>query len=82
MLLEAAIVGVIAVVLGALGGSVTLWALVRTAPLVVGFETPYRPDWSAIATSGCLTVVIALAAAALPAGRAARTKVIPALRYE
>jgi ABC-type antimicrobial peptide transport system permease subunit len=82
VLAEAAVVGVVAVGLGALGGSVTLWALTRVGPLFFGFSNPFRPDWASVVTSGGLAVVVALAAAAWPARRAARTEVIPALRYE
>jgi putative ABC transport system permease protein len=82
VLAEAGIVGVVGVALGTLGGIVTLWAMLQVAPLVVGFSNPFRPDWSSVVTSGGLAVLVALAAAAWPARRAARTEVIPALRYE
>ena len=82
VLAEAGIVGLVGVALGTLGGIVTLWAMLQTAPLVVGFSNPFRPDWSSVVTSGGLAVVVALAAAVWPARRAARTEVIPALRYE
>jgi putative ABC transport system permease protein len=79
---EAAVVGVVSVGLGVLGGIVTLWALLQTAPLVIGFSNPFRPDWATVVTSGGVAVVVAVLAAAWPARRAARTEVIPALRYE
>ena len=82
VLAEAGIVGIVGVALGTLGGIVTLWAMLQVAPLVVGFSNPFRPDWSSVVTSGGLAVVVALAAAVWPARRAARTEVIPALRYE
>ena len=82
VLAEAAVVGLVAVALGAVGGAVTLWALVQVGPLVVGFANPFHPEWLSLITSGGIVVVVALAAAAWPARRAARTEVIPALRYE
>lgn len=82
VLAEAAVVGIVGVGLSVLGGVVTLWALVQTAPLVIGFASPFRPDWSSVVDSGGLAVAVAVVAAAWPARRAARTEVIPALRYE
>jgi len=82
VLAEAAVVGVVAVALGTGGGVVTLWAMIETAPLVIGFANPFRPDWSSVLTSGGVVLVVALLAALWPARRAARTEVIPALRYE
>jgi putative ABC transport system permease protein len=82
VLAEAGIVGVVGVALGTLGGVVTLWAMLEVAPLVIGFSNPFRPDWSSVLTAGGLAVVVALAAAVWPARRAARTEVVPALRYE
>jgi putative ABC transport system permease protein len=82
VLAEAGIVGVVAVALSAAGGMVMLWALVEVSPLVVGFSTPYRPDWVSIPSSGGLALVVALLAACWPARRAARTDVAVALRYE
>jgi len=82
VLAEAGIVGVVGVALGTLGGVVTLWAMLEVAPLVVGFSNPFRADWSSVVTAGGIAVVVALAAAVWPARRAARTEVVPALRYE
>ncbi len=82
VLAEAGIVGVVAVALSVLGGMVMLWALVEVSPLVVGFSTPFEPDWASIPTSGGLSLVVALVAACWPARRAARTDVAVSLRYE
>jgi len=79
---EAGIVGAVAVVLSALGGTVVLWALLEVAPLVIGFTTPLRPDWLSVLTSGGLSLVVAVVASFWPAHRAARTDVAVALRYE
>jgi putative ABC transport system permease protein len=82
VLAEAGIVGVVAVALSVLGGMVMLWALVEVSPLVVGFSTPFSPDWASVPTSGGLSLVVALVAACWPARRAARTDVAVSLRYE
>jgi putative ABC transport system permease protein len=79
---EAGIVGLVALALSAVGGTVVLWALLEVAPLVVGFTTPLRPDWLSVLTSGGLSLVVAVLAASWPARRAARTDVAVALRYE
>jgi ABC-type lipoprotein release transport system permease subunit len=61
---------------------VTLWAMIEVAPLVIGYANPFRPDWSSVPSAGGIAVLVALAAAVWPARRAARTEVVPALRYE
>ena len=82
VLTEAGLVAVAGAVLGALGGLVTLWAMIEVAPLVIGYANDFHPDgWEAVrAGNGALWV--ALLAGLWPAYRAATTEVVPALRYE
>lgn len=82
VLAEAALVGVAAVVMSLGGGIIMLWALLDIAPLMIGWSTPYRPDWLSLPIWGAVSVVVALLAAAWPARRAARTDVAASLRYE
>lgn len=79
---EAALVGLVSVAFSIFGGLVMLWALLDVAPLLIGFVTPFRPDWLAVPIWGAVAMVVALVAALWPARRAARTDVIVALRYE
>jgi putative ABC transport system permease protein len=67
VLVEAGVVSALAVLLTATGGMVLLWALNRVAPLLVGFESPLRPDWWALVVWGAVSAVVTLLAAAWPA---------------
>ncbi|HEY3140820.1 MAG TPA: FtsX-like permease family protein [Acidimicrobiales bacterium] len=79
---EAALVGVVAVLFSVAGGLIMLWALLDVSPLLIGFVTPYRPDWMAVPVWGGVAVAVAVVAALWPARRAARTDVVVALQYE
>jgi putative ABC transport system permease protein len=79
---EAAAVVVAALVLSTVGGLVMLWAVVAGAPLLVGFASPYAPDWGSLLTAGAGALVVTLAASLWPARRAARTDVVAALQDE
>jgi putative ABC transport system permease protein len=82
VVVEAAAVGVVAVALNAVAGPVLLWALNRTAPLVIGWSNPLRPDWWALVRWGAISLLVAVVAALWPARRAARTDVLAALQAE
>ena len=82
ILLEAAIVGVLAtVVAGALTVLMSL-ALSALTPLIIGWENPIRFALGAIPLYGAITVVLAVLGALLPAWRASRLHVVEALAYE
>jgi putative ABC transport system permease protein len=82
VLVEAGVVSVLAVLLTATGGMVLLWALNRVAPLLVGFESPLRPDWWSLVVWGAVSAVVTLLAAAWPARQAARTEVLAGLQAD
>jgi putative ABC transport system permease protein len=79
---EAAIVGLIAAAMNVVAGPVLLWALNRTAPLIIGWSNPLRPAWWALVQWGAVSLLVAVAAAAWPARRAARTDVLAALQSD
>lgn len=82
VLLEAVIVAVLASVVAGVGSVLMSLALGAVTPLILGWENPIRfAPWS-VPLYGSVTVVVALAGAALPAWRAARVKVVEALAYE
>lgn len=82
LLIEAGIVSLVGLSLCLLSGPVTMWAMNRVLPFVVGFNNPLVFDWSALVSSGAIAIVVVLLGAALPAHRAARVEVLDALRYE
>ena len=82
VLVEAGVVGVLAVALTAAGGIVVLWALNRVAPLLIGFESPLAPDWRALVVWGGVSLLVTLLAALWPARQAARTEVLAGLQAE
>ena len=65
-----------------LSGALAMAAFILITPLIVGFRDPYRLDFAAFAVYGVLTIVVVLAAAAVPAWRASRLEVVEALQYE
>jgi putative ABC transport system permease protein len=82
VLAEAAAVTAASVVLSVGGGLVMLWALIEAAPLLVGFDPPFEPDWTSLASAAAVALAVTLAASLWPARRAARTDVVVALQEE
>jgi putative ABC transport system permease protein len=79
---EAGIVAVVGVVLGALTALPMFGALLLVGPIVIGYREPFMLDISSAITYGAIAVVVALAAAALPAWRTSRVEVLAGLQYE
>jgi putative ABC transport system permease protein len=82
VLAEGAAVAVGAIVLGVAGGVLVLYAIVLVAPLLIGFATPFTPDWPPYATASAIALAVTLAASAWPAHRASRTDPLQSLRDE
>lgn len=82
VVIEATLVGLVAVALSVLGGIPVLWAMVRLSPLMMGYAVPFRPDWPAVPLTGVTVLVVALLAAVWPAVRAARADILTSLRSE
>ncbi|HEY8527788.1 MAG TPA: ABC transporter permease [Acidimicrobiales bacterium] len=82
VLTEAGAVTLAAVALSVVGGLVMLWALLEIAPLLIGYDPPFRPDWSSLAGAGAVALAVTLAGALWPAVRALRTDVVAALQDE
>ncbi len=76
---EAACVGVVGAALGVAVGAGVLAVMLQVAPLLIGYHDPYRFDAGALAVTVPVAVVVAVAAALLPAWRAARMPVVRAL---
>jgi putative ABC transport system permease protein len=79
---QAGIVGMTAVVCGAVFGPLLLWAFLQVIPLLIGERNQFEADWLSLATSSVVGIVVAVVGAAWPAWRAARIEVLDALRYE
>lgn len=79
---EAVSVALVGAVGGVLLGAAVLAVLLLVVPLEVGFAVPYRFDLGVVATVVPLSVVVAAAAALLPAWQAARRPVVDGLRQE
>ena len=82
VLAEAAIVGVVAVVLGAPTSIVMFGGLLLVGPIVIGYHDPFVVDVASIVVYAIVTMVVAVAGAWWPARRSARVEVLDALRYE
>ena len=76
------VVAVVGVVLGALTALPMFSALLLIGPIVIGYREPFMLDISSAMTYGAIAVVVALAAAALPAWRTSRVEVLAGLQYE
>ena len=79
---QAGIVGVAAVVCGAVFGPLLLWTMMQVIPILVGQRNPFEPDWASLVTASVVGVVVAVVAGLWPAWRAGRVEVLDALRYE
>ncbi|MBI3949204.1 MAG: FtsX-like permease family protein [Acidobacteria bacterium] len=83
VLLEAAAMAIIGVIMGAVGGVLSTYFLVRIAAvLYAGFTIPFTFPLSLIVMTLPLVVVIALVAAWWPARRAVQLNVVEAIGYE
>jgi putative ABC transport system permease protein len=82
VLIEAGGVAMVGVVLGALNSLVMLKTLLLVSVVLLGYRNNYAVDPMAFLVYGVLGIVVALAAAALPAWRTARVEVLRALQYE
>jgi len=82
VLAEAAIVGVVAVVLGAPTSIVMFGGLLLVGPIIIGYHDPFVVDVASIVVYAVVTLVVAVAGAWWPARRSARVEVLDALRYE
>lgn len=82
LLVEAAVVAGVGVALCLVSGPLTMWAMNRVLPFVVGFNNRLVFDWASLASAGAIATVVVLLGAAWPARRAAQVEVLDALRYE
>jgi putative ABC transport system permease protein len=82
VLSEAGGVGVVAMMLSAFSGALAMAGFIWITPILIGFRDPYRLDFAAFVVYGAITLVIVLAAAAVPAWRSSRIEVVEALQYE
>ena len=82
VLLEAATIGIVGTVLGAVFGIGMYLALQQVLPIFIGFHDPFRLDPSSIPIWGATATVLAVAAATWPAWRTARVEVLTNLQYE
>jgi putative ABC transport system permease protein len=83
ILLEAAVIAVVGVVIGALGGMLNTYFLVRTAATMIGgYTIPFRFSPLLVLIVAPLALLIALAAAWWPARKAVNLRVIEAISYE
>jgi putative ABC transport system permease protein len=82
VLTEALLVAGAAVLQALVLGLLVLWGLLLVAPVILGFENPYRVSWIASLGAGVVALVVTALAALWPAWRASRVEVLDALRYE
>lgn len=82
VVLEAGIVGLLGTLLGSLVGTAVLVVLRLMGSVGLGFSAPFHLEWREPLTYGLLTTLCVVAAAVLPARRAARLDPVAALRYE
>ena len=82
VLSEAGAVGLAGVVLGVLFGLVGLFGMVEVAPVVLGWQLPFRAAGGSLLTYGVVSMAVVVLAGAWPGWRAARLPVLEALQYE
>jgi putative ABC transport system permease protein len=83
ILLEAAAIGIVGVVVGAIAGVLNTYFLVRTASMMIsGMTIPFRFPFWMIAIVLPITLLITLAAAWWPARKAMNLQVAEAIGYE
>jgi ABC-type lipoprotein release transport system permease subunit len=83
VLLEAGVIAVIGILIGALKSVFDTYFLVRTAAAVIGgYTIPFHFSGALIAVSVPVTIFIALAAAWWPAAQAVKFNVTEAIGYE
>src|SRR5262249_25680000 len=83
VLLEGAAIAIIGLVIGRIAGVFNTYFMVRTAAMVVGgYVIPFTFPVTLILAVLPIIVLIALAAAWWPAGRAVNLKVVDAIGYE
>lgn len=79
---EAGTVGLVGAASGVGVGAGVLAVMLEVAPLLVGFHDPFRFDSSVLLTTAPVALAVVLAAAVLPAARAARLIPVDALRQD
>jgi putative ABC transport system permease protein len=82
VLMEAAAVGVVALILGTLFSLAATESFRHALNVMIPYPMPLRVDTAAIAVYGAITMAVLLLAASWPAWRTARLNVVDALRYE
>jgi putative ABC transport system permease protein len=82
VMLEAGVVAVVAAVLSAFGAVGMFQATRQVLPIFIGFHDPFRLDFGALVFYAPLTIAVVLLASTVPAWRASRLEVVPALQYE
>lgn len=79
---EAGVVGVTGTVLSTIGGLGIFLAFLAITPVVIGYRDPFVVDVGSAVFYGVLVTAVVVAAALLPALRAARVNMVEALQYE
>lgn len=82
LLVEAGLVALAGIAMSLVMGPITLYALNKVVPFIVGFRNPLVFNWLSLFTAGAGALVVVFLGAAWPARRAARVEVLKALRYE
>jgi putative ABC transport system permease protein len=79
---EAGAVAATGVGLGAATGTIMSSSIVALTVVLIGYKDPLSFDFLALPGAALVTVVVVLAAAAVPAWRTSRLEVVEALQYE
>lgn len=82
VVLEALVIGALAIVLGSLAALGATEAFRHALNVMIPYPMPLRIDVAAPFVYGAITLAVLVAAASLPAWRTARLDVVEALRYE